>query len=143
MNEENKQLNNSGGVGGDGELEKMQQESDEYLIGWKRAKADLMNYQRDESKRLQDAMKYGSEMVMRDLILVMDSFALAESAGKEDDGTKAIRNQLLDALCDHFFSDPPNKLPIPSIFFILSAITRCTFFMASLMASLTASSVFF
>ena len=80
------------------EIEKLKQERDEYLNGWKRAKADLMNYQRDESKRLQDAARFGSEMVMRDLILVLDSFALAESAGKEDDGTKAIRNQLTDAL---------------------------------------------
>lgn len=97
MEEENKQPNNSGGSEG-GEAEKLKQERDEYLNGWKRAKADLMNYQRDESKRLQEAMKYGMEMVMRDLILVMDSFALAETAGKEDDGTKAIRNQLTDVL---------------------------------------------
>src|SRR3989344_7384391 len=82
----------------DSELDKLKQERDEYLNGWKRAKADLMNYQRDESKRLQDAMKYGMEMVMRDLILVLDSFALAETAGKEDEGTKAIRNQLEDIL---------------------------------------------
>ncbi len=96
MDEQNQKLNNEPVEMS--ELEKLKQERDEYLNGWKRAKADLMNYQRDESKRLQDAMKYGMEMVMRDLILVLDSFALAETAGKEDEGTKAIRNQLSDVL---------------------------------------------
>ncbi len=80
------------------ELDKLKEERDEYLNGWKRAKADLINYQKDESKRLRDAMSYGAEAVMRDLILVLDSFALAATAGKEDEGTKAIRNQLSDAL---------------------------------------------
>lgn len=88
----------SGQVPEASEADKLKQERDEYLNGWKRAKADLVNYQKDESKRLRDAMGYGVEIVMRDLILVLDSFALAETAGKEDEGTKAIRNQLLDVL---------------------------------------------
>lgn len=83
------------------ELDKAKQERDEYLNGWKRAKADLINYQKDESKRLRDAMGYGSETVMRDLILVLDSFNLASMAGKEDEGTKAIRNQLSEVLKRH------------------------------------------
>lgn len=83
------------------ELDKTKSERDEYLNGWKRAKADLINYQKDESKRLRDAMSYGSETVMRDLILVLDSFNLASMAGKEDEGTKAIRNQLSDVLKRH------------------------------------------
>jgi len=80
------------------ELDKIKTDRDEYLNGWKRAKADLINYQKDESKRLRDAMGYGSEMVMRDIILVLDSFNLASAAGKEDEGTRAIRNQLEDVL---------------------------------------------
>ncbi len=84
------------------ELEKMQKERDEYLNGWKRAKADLMNYQRDESKRLQDAARFGSEMVMRDLILVLDSFELGlrsmEKNGGADKGVYIIKSQLEDVL---------------------------------------------
>lgn len=103
------QLNNPSASSGQGdvqmkepsELEKIKAERDEYLNGWKRAKADLINYQKDESKRLRDAMSYGSEMVMRDMILVLDSFNLAAIAGKEDEGTKAIRNQMADVLKRH------------------------------------------
>ncbi len=101
-NKKDEQLNNGSASSPQGsemsEIDNLKQERDEYLNGWKRAKADLINYQKDESKRLRDAMGYGAEIIMRDLILVLDSFALAETAGKEDEGTKAIRNQLSDVL---------------------------------------------
>ncbi|MBU6141990.1 nucleotide exchange factor GrpE [Patescibacteria group bacterium] len=83
------------------DLEKVEQERDEYLNGWKRAKADFINYQKDETKRLRDAIGYGSENMMRDLIPVLDSFALAAMAGKDDEGMKAIQSQLKDVLKRH------------------------------------------
>ena len=84
------------------ESDKLKQERDEYLNGWKRAKADLMNYQKDESKRLHDAMGYGAEIIMRDLILVLDSFQLGiqsmEKSGGADKGIYIIKSQLEDVL---------------------------------------------
>lgn len=93
-----------GVVGGGGdELEQCKKEKDEYLDGWKRAKADLINYQKDETKRFQEFAKYALENTMRDLIAVLDSFNLAvasmEGSGKEPDkGVYMIKTQLEDAL---------------------------------------------
>ncbi len=84
------------------ELEKCMAERDEYLNGWKRAKADLVNYQRDEAKRFEDVVRFGTAEAVRDLIPVLDSFDLAISAlereGKAEKGFYMIRVQLEDAL---------------------------------------------
>jgi molecular chaperone GrpE len=84
-------------------LEELEKQCAEYLDGWKRAKADLINYQKDEQKRFQEFAKYALENVVRDLIAVLDSFNLAiasmESSGKEmDKGVYMIKAQLEDAL---------------------------------------------
>lgn len=81
-------------------LAKAEQERDEYLNGWKRAKADLLNYQREEMTRMEGAMKFGNERLLKELIAVMDSFDLALSLekGKEEapevKGMMMIRSQL-------------------------------------------------
>lgn len=80
------------------EADKLKQERDEYLNGWKRAKADLMNYQRDEAKRFEDMANYSREMVISDLIVVLDSFELALRAEPQNDGLQRIRIQLEDTL---------------------------------------------
>lgn len=93
------------------ELEKCKAERDEYLAGWKRAKADLINYQKDETRRLEEFAKYANKELIRELITVMDSFDLAIAAmassaqgfggpkgDKVDKGTLMIRTQLEDVL---------------------------------------------
>jgi len=52
---------------------------DEYLAGWQRAKADFLNYKKEELQRLQEFAKYGHEELMQGLIGVLDSFDLAIS----------------------------------------------------------------
>ena len=84
------------------ELEKISKERDEYLNGWKRAKADLINFQKDEGKRFEEAAKFAGVEIMKDLIPVLDSFNLAiaalEREGKTEKGFYMIRTQLEDAL---------------------------------------------
>lgn len=84
------------------ELKKCQTDRDEYLNGWKRAKADLINFQKDEVKRLEEAIKFGNWDLVRDLITVLDSFDLAiaalEKNGPVEKGVYMIRHQLEDAL---------------------------------------------
>lgn len=84
------------------ELIKCQKERDEYLDGWKRAKADLINYKKDEAKRFETIMKFSQETIIRDLIVVLDSFDLAlaalENEGKAEKGIYLIRAQLEDIL---------------------------------------------
>lgn len=91
-------------------LEKCQKERDEYLDGWKRAKADLINYKKDEAKRFEAIMKFSNEALIRDLIIVLDSFDLAlavlEKEGKAENssaeltmkGIYLIKTQIEDIL---------------------------------------------
>jgi molecular chaperone GrpE len=65
------------GNGGADALSRCAAERDEYLNGWKRAKADLINYQRDEGKRSEELAKWSVMSLVRDLIPVLDSFDLA------------------------------------------------------------------
>ena len=53
---------------------------EEYLNGWKRAKADFINYQKDEDKRFEQVLKFSNENIVRDLLMVLDSFSLAAEA---------------------------------------------------------------
>lgn len=75
---------------------------DEYLAGWQRAKADFINYRKEELARLEEVAKYGSEELLRDLIGVLDSFDLGlralEKAGPVEKGVYMIRSQLVDIL---------------------------------------------
>jgi len=84
------------------ELEKCQKERDEYLDGWKRAKADLANYKKDELKHFEEFAKWSQESLIREVIVVLDSFdlALVSSDGDEKSkrGLQLIRNQLEDIL---------------------------------------------
>lgn len=89
----------------DKELEQAKKERDEYLNGWKRAKADLINYQKDETKRFEEVVKFANISIVRDIINVLDSFDLAistlEKQGPVERGIYMIRAQLEDALKKH------------------------------------------
>ncbi len=112
-NQKDKQNIKSGGMPNDSEvselnelnreLDKILKERDEYLDGWKRSKADLINYKKEELKRLEDMAKYATEDIMKDLIAVLDSFDLAlvslKSVGNgAEKGVQMIKNQLEDVL---------------------------------------------
>ncbi len=82
--------------------EDIQKKCDEYLDGWKRSKADLINYKKDEAKRFESFLKFSNEQVIRDLLVVLDSFDLAlASLGEESNlekGVYLIRAQFEDTL---------------------------------------------
>lgn len=84
------------------ELEKCEKEREEYLNGWKRAKADLINYQKEESKRFEELLKFANAGMIRELITVLDSFDLAlaamEKEGKAEKGVYMIQTQLGEVL---------------------------------------------
>lgn len=67
----------------------------EYLDGWKRAKADFINYQKDEARRFEELFKYGQAELIKELIGVLDSFNLANDLPK---GVELIRQQIEDIL---------------------------------------------
>lgn len=100
--ENNKSQINSDENGGVDELEKLKKEHDEYLDGWQRAKADLINYKKDEMKRFEMFARLANEELVRELIIILDSFSLAidalEKDGKVEKGVYLIKAQLEDAL---------------------------------------------
>ena len=67
------------------ELKQLKEDCEEFLDGWKRAKADLINYKRDELKRLEQVVQFANEDMIRDLVTVLDSFELALASMKDDD----------------------------------------------------------
>ncbi len=83
-------------------LKKCEAERQEYLDGWKRARADFINYQKDEARRFEAFAKFAAEDMLTELILVLDSFdlAIAEHAKSQGDakGMLMVRSQLEDVL---------------------------------------------
>ncbi|OHA08822.1 MAG: nucleotide exchange factor GrpE [Candidatus Sungbacteria bacterium RIFCSPLOWO2_01_FULL_59_16] len=83
------------------ELERCETEKKDYLDGWQRAKADLANYKKDESRRFEEFSKFAAEGVIAEAVQVLDSFdlALAYEMPKEvERGIVLIRSQLEDIL---------------------------------------------
>ena len=85
MNEEKAQNNE--------ELEKCQQERDEYLNNWKRERADFLNYKKEEVKRLEEFVKFANEAVILEVVDVIDDL---EKAAKE------VKNEGLDQVLKKF-----------------------------------------
>ena len=105
MAEENKNTNPSGtapDAAAKEELAATEKQRDEYLAGWQRAKADFINYRKEEYEHLQDVARYGSEDLMKDLITVLDNFDLGlrslEKTGPVEKGVYLIRSQIEDIL---------------------------------------------
>src|SRR3989344_7265778 len=55
------------------ELEKLKQERDEYLDGWKRAKADFINYKREEDDRMRMLAEYARSAVVLRVLPILDN----------------------------------------------------------------------
>lgn len=83
------------------DLKKCEAERREYLEGWQRAKADLINYKKDESKRFGEFVKFAVEGVVAEVVQVLDSFDLALQHQMPKDverGIVLVRSQLEDIL---------------------------------------------
>jgi molecular chaperone GrpE len=83
--------------------EKLKKERDDYLDGWKRAKAELINYKNDELKRMNEIIRFAGEDITREMIGILDSFDLCIASLNKDEqnvakGIYMIRTQMEDAL---------------------------------------------
>jgi molecular chaperone GrpE len=99
MADENNSINNSNP---EEKLAAAEKQRDEYLAGWQRAKADFINYKKEEMQHLQEVARYGSEDLIKDLISVLDNFDLGlralEKSGPVEKGVYLIRSQIEDIL---------------------------------------------
>jgi len=60
-------------------LNKCVEEKKEYLDGWQRARADLINSKREFESSKKDLIKFANENMLHELIIVLDSFDVAFS----------------------------------------------------------------
>ena len=87
-------------------LKKSEAERMEYLSGWQRAKADLINARKRDEEDKKDFVKYANEDLISEILSVLDSFDMAfankEAWEKVDKnwrvGVEYIYSQLLSAL---------------------------------------------
>ncbi len=68
-----------------------EKERDEYLAGWKRTKADLINYKKEEAKRIQSFITFSNENLVRELLPVLDSFEEALKNNKTEKPLEGIQ----------------------------------------------------
>lgn len=60
-----------------GELEECREEAGEYLTGWKREKADFVNYKKQREREMAEFREFASEDLIVRLLPVVDNFDLA------------------------------------------------------------------
>ncbi|MFA6553493.1 MAG: nucleotide exchange factor GrpE [Patescibacteria group bacterium] len=59
------------------ELELLKKKADEYLNGWKRAKADYINLKKDHEKEAQQMVQYANAAMILEMLPIYDNFKLA------------------------------------------------------------------
>lgn len=90
------------------ELDQAKKERQEYLDGWQRCKADMVNARKDAEVRASRSAEVLREALVHDIIPALDSFDMAAQseawAGVSDGfrtGMEQVQNQLLNALRAH------------------------------------------
>ena len=83
-------------------LAEAERQRDEYRAGWQRAKADFLNYKKEELRHLEEVSRYGNADLIKELVGIMDNFDLAlrtlEKEGPVEKGIYIIRTQIEDIL---------------------------------------------
>jgi len=89
----------------EGKLNECQKKCEEYLNGWKRERANFLNYKKEEIERIQGLIEYATEELILKMLPVLDNFDIAEKnipdELKENENVKGIlqiKYQLLDFL---------------------------------------------
>ncbi len=59
-------------------LEEVEKKSTEYLAGWQRARADFLNYKKEEIERIEELIAYSKVELILKLLPVLDDFELVE-----------------------------------------------------------------
>ena len=58
-------------------LKSSEEKAQEYLTGWQKAKADLVNLRKEDEKRMSERLKFAEQTLILDLLPVIDSFDMA------------------------------------------------------------------
>lgn len=76
-------------------LSECQKEKDEYLAGWQRARADFLNYKKEEMERIEELLRYADIGLILKILPVLDNFEEAQKKlQKEAEGDENIKGFL-------------------------------------------------
>jgi molecular chaperone GrpE len=88
-----------------GQLEECKKQKEEYLNGWKRERADFLNYKKEEIERIEGVIKYANEELILRFLPILDNVYLAEKQLSEDlkdhkwvAGIMNIKTQIMEFL---------------------------------------------
>lgn len=86
-------------------LKECQKLKEEYLAGWQRERADLLNYKKGELERVGELIKYADVGIILKILPILDNFEISEKKLpenlKKDENIKGllqIKNQIQDFL---------------------------------------------
>ena len=79
------------------EMGELKAKCEEYLNGWKRERADFLNYKKDEMERIGQLAKYANEEIILNILPVLDNLYLAQ-AHINDNGLSQVIKQFQDLL---------------------------------------------
>jgi molecular chaperone GrpE len=86
-------------------LEECEKLKNEYLAGWQRARADLINYKKEELERVGELIKFSANGLILNILPILDNFEIAEKKLPENlknneniKGILQIKNQILNFL---------------------------------------------
>jgi molecular chaperone GrpE len=86
-------------------LEEAEKLKNEYLAGWQRARADLINYKKEELERVGELIRFSANGLILKILPILDNFEIVEKKLPEDlkndenvKGILQIKNQILNFL---------------------------------------------
>jgi len=71
-------------------IEELKEEKEEFLAGWQRAKADLLNYKKEEKERMQELMEYVRQEFLFSFLSLLDNLERAEGELKEEEKSSKV-----------------------------------------------------
>jgi molecular chaperone GrpE len=85
-----------------GEEKDLKKKAEEYLAGWKRERADFLNFKKAESERIENYIKIARDELILDFLPILDNIYLAEKELPQDNdwakGFLGIKALVLDFL---------------------------------------------
>ena len=79
-------------------LKECQKEKQEYLTGWQRAQADLINFKRRQENLMSEWLTVSKEEIIKDILPVLDAL---EPKNHQDEGLNSLKKQLLAIFKKH------------------------------------------
>jgi len=103
--EEKKEENSVSVQESDKKIAELEKQKNEYLAGWQRARADFLNYKKEEMERVKGFLEYANEELVSKILPILDNFETCEKCltcdpekDKNVKGLLMIKNQLQDFL---------------------------------------------